>query len=328
MSRYRRTAGGSAVLGLFLSSATPAAGLETRVETVAIPVSVSPLVTTAEKYPVNSTYWPCPLNARGTAPNPASPGFMRVGWAHTFDSGTPPFPCQYRINHVQRVHATFDLTRVKKDLPTAFVRSAKLSFDKRRVAGDHECNDQLVTVVPGGAPIPPNVEERWDLPVPKLASADCVGARCTVDIKGQVNEWIKGGTPELGLVLRGDQERLDANDNIACLTEYANLKLDVTYAHDVAPGTLVTPILKPGLLVALIGLEVVLDRRTASEAIYALRWTDTGAGSVDIYRDGAIVVPATPNDGAHRDRAPLGTVRYKVCKAGTTNCSREVTVTS
>jgi len=328
MTNFRIAAAAAAISALFATDIASAAPMETRNEKISLPVNVEPLVTTAEKYPANSVYWPCPLNSRGTAPDPASPGFHRVGWTHIFDSGTPPAPCQYRLNHVQRVIASWDMAPIEKHLPSAWVSSAILSFDKKRVSGDHECADKFMTVVAGGAAIPPAIEERWDLPVPTLGSPGCVGSRCSVEIKGQMNEWLKRTVPNRGLALIGDQERLDANDNVSCVTEYGNFRLDVSYRHDVPKGSspeIITPILPKALELLRQELTVTLVRKAETEAVYDLRWTNPGTGMVDIVRDGK-VVSTTANDGNQRDRAPFGTVRYKVCRSGI--CSNEVTVTS
>jgi PKD repeat protein len=59
-----------------------------------------------------------------------------------------------------------------------------------------------------------------------------------------------------------------------------------------------------------------------------LAWLRAGAATVDLFRDGAKVA-TTDNDGAHVDdlrRKGSGSYRYRVCDAGTTRCSAEVTV--
>ena len=53
------------------------------------------------------------------------------------------------------------------------------------------------------------------------------------------------------------------------------------------------------------------------------------SSSIDLYRDG-VVIATVPNTGAYTDSIGVrgSNVRYthKVCEAGTTNCSNEVTV--
>jgi len=60
-----------------------------------------------------------------------------------------------------------------------------------------------------------------------------------------------------------------------------------------------------------------------------LVWSGATGGSVDVYRNNALLVN-TPNDGAYTDninKKGSGTYTYKVCQAGTTTCSNQVTVT-
>jgi hypothetical protein len=57
-----------------------------------------------------------------------------------------------------------------------------------------------------------------------------------------------------------------------------------------------------------------------------LTWSGATSASVDIYRNGAIVV-TTPNDGNHVDAAGSGTHQYRLCNQGSTGaCSPQVQV--
>lgn len=60
-----------------------------------------------------------------------------------------------------------------------------------------------------------------------------------------------------------------------------------------------------------------------------LGWSGASGTNVDVYRDGAMIV-TTPNDGAYTD-GPNGkgggSATYRVCEAGTSTCSANVTVT-
>ena len=325
--RHFSTAAATA-FALLANSSSNAAPLETIEKTISVPLDARGQVTTSEAYPANSVAWPCPLNTRGSAPNPATPGFLRVGWSHGFDAGTPPFACQYRINHVERVIiAPPPLGELRSKSPRMFVKSARLSFDKKRIAGDHDCGDKFFAVVPGEAAIPPQIVENFEIIVPKLGSAGCVGSRCTIEVRGQVDQWVRGPEGgEMGLALIGDQERLDANDNVSCVTDYANFKLDIDFKFDAEKSGLVVPILKGGLLKPLINLSVVFVRRTTDELLYDLKWnviSDTGR--MDIVRDD-VIVQTVADRGQQRDRAPFGPHRYKVCVAGTSNCSNVVSV--
>jgi hypothetical protein len=58
-----------------------------------------------------------------------------------------------------------------------------------------------------------------------------------------------------------------------------------------------------------------------------LTWSGFGAASVDVYRNGVRVVTTT-NDGSHTDSLKqAGAYIYKLCGAGTTICSNQVSVT-
>jgi hypothetical protein len=59
-----------------------------------------------------------------------------------------------------------------------------------------------------------------------------------------------------------------------------------------------------------------------------LSWTGATSSQVDIYRNGAVIA-TTDNDGAYTDltgNKGRATYTYKVCEAGTSTCSNEVTV--
>ena len=59
-----------------------------------------------------------------------------------------------------------------------------------------------------------------------------------------------------------------------------------------------------------------------------ITWSGATASSVDIQRNGSVVV-TTPNDGAHTDviGKGSGTFTYHVCNAGTSTCSNTASVT-
>ncbi len=60
-----------------------------------------------------------------------------------------------------------------------------------------------------------------------------------------------------------------------------------------------------------------------------LTWSGATSTSVDVFRNGAKIV-TTANDGAHTDNIGSrggGSYTYKVCEAGTSTCSSNVTVT-
>ena len=57
-----------------------------------------------------------------------------------------------------------------------------------------------------------------------------------------------------------------------------------------------------------------------------LTWSGTVAASVDIYRNGVLII-TTANDGAHSDQVPSkATYSYYICEAATTICSNTISV--
>jgi hypothetical protein len=70
-------------------------------------------------------------------------------------------------------------------------------------------------------------------------------------------------------------------------------------------------------------------RRVQGRHTVDLTWSPVTSANIDIYRDG-VVIATIPNSGSYKDfiGARGGNVRYtyKVCEAGTQNCSNEVTV--
>lgn len=60
-----------------------------------------------------------------------------------------------------------------------------------------------------------------------------------------------------------------------------------------------------------------------------LTWSGATSTNVDVLRNGALIV-TTANDGTHTDninRSGGGSYTYKLCEAGSSNCSNEVTIT-
>jgi N-acetylneuraminic acid mutarotase len=70
-------------------------------------------------------------------------------------------------------------------------------------------------------------------------------------------------------------------------------------------------------------------RRVQGRHTVDLTWSPVTSANIDIYRDG-VVIATVPNTGSYKDfigvRGGNVRYRYKVCEAGTANCSNEVTV--
>ena len=312
---------------LLLTSCDSKRKFDTYTGKLSLQASAQPFATGSHSYPANTTYWPCPFNPRATGADTPTPGFQSVGYEHAFEAGTPPAPCQWRLNHVHRLVALFDLSPfereglIPKNATALMVDSAILRFDKRHAAGARECTDRILSVSgPGpepGSAIRPASSDKWDTEVPKLGS--CPGGRCEVNVTGQVNDWVrKVVTPNQGFLFRGEDERLNANDNVSCRNEYANFQLDVAYRYDVPAGSI--PIIKP---LPAITLSVKLETVLPKEVVYKLVWTGTSGDQVDIYRDG-IKINTVADDGSEFDTTGPSVPKYKVCNKDTTTCSIEV----
>src|SRR5438034_3542419 len=87
------------------------------------------------------------------------------------------------------------------------------------------------------------------------------------------------------------------------------------------PTPTVTPTPTPGRIL----LRAMTHRENGMKLVRLL-WTGATTNRVDIYRNG-VVIARVANTGSYTDTLTVaGTYTYKVCEAGTTNCSNEVTV--
>ncbi|HLL00997.1 MAG TPA: S8 family serine peptidase [Myxococcaceae bacterium] len=75
-------------------------------------------------------------------------------------------------------------------------------------------------------------------------------------------------------------------------------------------------------------LSLSATKRVAGKKRYTdLTWSGASGTNVDVFRNNALVI-TTANDGAHTDNvASTGSYTYRVCNAGTSTCSNNVTVT-
>jgi len=73
---------------------------------------------------------------------------------------------------------------------------------------------------------------------------------------------------------------------------------------------------------------VVTPRKNKNVRFADLKWEGAASTNVDVYRNDGVVA-TTANDGTYTDKlaATVTTATYKVCEAGTSTCSNEVTVT-
>jgi hypothetical protein len=71
----------------------------------------------------------------------------------------------------------------------------------------------------------------------------------------------------------------------------------------------------------------VTARKVRGDRFADLAWSGVTSANVDVYRNNSLVA-TTANDGNHTDQAPKGanSFTYRVCNAGTSTCSGNVTV--
>jgi hypothetical protein len=92
----------------------------------------------------------------------------------------------------------------------------------------------------------------------------------------------------------------------------------ITRLPDVGRDIVIGPPLEPAPTISLEVIRPDPDR-------VRLNWSGATASSVDIYRNGAKIA-TTPNDGSYSEMVAPGTYTYRVCNAGSTVCSADVTV--
>ena len=184
----------------------------------------------------------CDFDDSGLAPDPpGGEGRVSVGYEHSWDPGTKPFPCSRLLNHMHRGAVLFDIGEVQKRAPRVFVDAATLKFRKFPRTGRFGCDDRVLsatvdwTARPEDGPLPP-AEERYKMPVPADETAACLGSggKCVVDVKSIVNDWAHETVPNHGFVLAGENENYTEKDNESCRTDYGEFELEVQFRYDEA----------------------------------------------------------------------------------------------
>ncbi len=98
--------------------------------------------------------------------------------------------------------------------------------------------------------------------------------------------------------------------------------IDASAAIDVAINGTPPPAAAPS------GLGVVYAGKSGKTSSYQLNWSN-GASTLDVFRNGSKVQSGIANTGSVIDRIRLsgsGTLTYKVCNAGTTDCSANASI--
>lgn len=213
--------------------------LITKEDSINLPVSnTGGWIQTTYSYPANDTTWPCPLDSSGTGGALEIAGTQVVGYDHSYDSGTRPFPCSRKLIHIYRSALQFDLSEVKSYSPRVFVTSATLHYHRRPDPKDgRNCSDSLLLATenweaPGYHKLPPGDLYRTTLPV---TGSSCGLGGCGIDVTSAVRNWISGTENPYGFVLKGELETISNKDNEMCLTRYSDFSLTINYKYDLVP---------------------------------------------------------------------------------------------
>ncbi len=127
-----------------------------------------------------------------------------------------------------------------------------------------------------------------------------------------------------GIVARGRIYIANDNKVYAFVAPTATPTPTPTPTPTHTPTPTPTPSPTPGVITLSAHGRRVQERHTVD-----LSWSPVTSANIDIYRDG-VVIATVPNNEAYKDfigvRGGNARYTYKVCEAGTQNCSNQVTV--
>jgi hypothetical protein len=155
-------------------------------------------------------------------------------------------------------------------------------------------------------------------------SSSCVGQTCTFhDASGDADGAVIAWRWRFGDGTSSSDRNPPAHTYHATQTYTVSL----TVTDDAGARSTQSIVVQIGEPAPKVLLEV-RARKDKGRALADLRWTGTAAASVDVFRNGVKLV-TTPNDGEHTDALGRvsGTYTYRVCSAGTTDCSAPTSVT-
>ena len=174
-------------------------------------------------------------------------------------------------------------------------------------------------IVPGGGEPPPNVSPTADF------TYDCVALSCTftdksADSDGSIESWLWTFGDSAASELRNPSHTFGSDGTYTVALTVTD---DDGAVASVSQQVTVSVAPPPADITLAVSIVKVKKDRFAE-----LRWSGASGSDVDVFRDGD-KLDTTANDGVYTDGPfPKGvnSATYKVCEAGTSTCSNEVTV--
>ena len=142
-----------------------------------------------------------------------------------------------------------------------------------------------------------------------------------------VQSWLDNPASNFGWLVLGDESDVATAKRFDTRESASPPVLTIQYTAPTptpTPTPTVTPTPTPsGITLSAHG------RRVQGRHTVDLTWSPVTSPNIDIYRDGVVIATA-PNNGSYKDfigvRGGNARYTYKVCEAGTQNCSNEATV--
>ena len=143
-----------------------------------------------------------------------------------------------------------------------------------------------------------------------------------------VQSWLDNPANNFGWLVLGDESAIATAKRFDTRESTNPPVLSIEYTSAPTPTPTPTPTVTPTPTPSGITLSAH-GRRVQGRHTVDLTWSPVTSANIDIYRDG-VVIATVPNNGSYKDfigvRGGNARYTYKVCDAGTQNCSNEVTV--
>jgi N-acetylneuraminic acid mutarotase len=244
-----------------------------------------------------SAVLPVPL---GYIPTTTIGNFIYTGGGSAFD----PVAILVDTTNAFKYDPTADSITTIASIPRATAETRALNF-----------NDQMLVM--GGGRTAPNPSNEVDIYDPGT------------------DTWSTGNPPSFVTARRNFPTDTDGSSQIWLAGGYAptaaTASMEIFFCPQATPTPTPTPTVTPtptptpGVITLSAHGRRVQGRHTVD-----LTWSPVTSPNIDIYRDGVLIAATVPNTGSYKDFIGVrgGNVRYtyKVCEAGTQNCSNEVTV--